>query len=131
MPAHELEIILSRQWADCLSIPMFITDTQGNLLFYNEPAEALLGRRFEDTGPMPVDEWSSVFRPEDETGQPLAPEQLPLVRTLAERQPAQGSFWINSLSGGRHRLSVTSFPVVGRSDRYLGAIAIFWENSAP
>ena len=39
MAAHEIEIILNRQLADCLSIPVFITDTVGNLIFYNEPAE--------------------------------------------------------------------------------------------
>ena len=33
--AFEIEIILNRQLADCLSIPVFITDIQGNLIFYN------------------------------------------------------------------------------------------------
>ena len=50
MAAHEIEIILNRQLADCLSIPVFITDTIGNLIFYNEPAEEVLGKRFEETG---------------------------------------------------------------------------------
>ena len=50
MPAYEIEIILTRQWADCLLIPAFITDTSGNLIFYNERAEKLLGTRFEETG---------------------------------------------------------------------------------
>ena len=63
MAAHEIEIILNRQLADCLSIPVFITDTVGNLIFYNEPAEEVLGKRFEDTGEMPVEEWSTVFKP--------------------------------------------------------------------
>ena len=50
MPNQEIEIILSRQWADNLSIPVFLVDTKGNLLFFNEPAEAILGLRFEETG---------------------------------------------------------------------------------
>ena len=41
MDSYEIEIILNRQLADCLSIPVFITDTIGNLLFYNEPAEEI------------------------------------------------------------------------------------------
>ncbi len=53
--AYPLEIILHRQLAECQAIPVFIVDPAGNLLFYNEAAEELLGRRFEDTGEMPVE----------------------------------------------------------------------------
>ncbi|MDX1477141.1 MAG: PAS domain-containing protein [Saprospiraceae bacterium] len=127
MNSHEIEIILSRQWADYLSIPVFITDPKGNLIFYNEPAEEILGRRFEDTGPMPVSEWSTIFNPEDEHGAAIPPDDLPLVKTLGTQQPATGSFWIHSLEDERHFLTVTSFPIVGVSG-YLGAIAIFWKN---
>ena len=61
--AYEIEIILNRQLADCLSIPVFITDTIGNLIFYNEPAEEILGRRFEETGEMSVEIWSTIYKP--------------------------------------------------------------------
>ena len=68
MAGYDIEIILNRQLADCLSIPVFITDTEGNLIFYNEPAELILGKRFEETGEMPVAEWASIFNPFDENG---------------------------------------------------------------
>ena len=61
-----IEIILNRQLADCLAIPVFITDTVGNLLFYNESAEHILGKRYEDTGEMKVEEWSTIFKSKDE-----------------------------------------------------------------
>ena len=54
MPSYGIEIILNRQLADCLSIPVFIIDPTGNLIFYNTPAEEVLGKRFEDTGEMPI-----------------------------------------------------------------------------
>ena len=128
MSGHEIEIILSRQLADSLSIPIFIVDPAGNLIFYNEPAEKILGKRFEDTGAIPVEEWSTMFKPEDEAGNPLSAEELPLVKSLKELKPAQKNFWIRSLKGKRYYLSVTSFPIVGRPKRYVGAMAIFWEN---
>ena len=128
MTAHEIEIILTRQWADSLSIPVFLTDTNGNLIFYNAPAEEILGKRFEDTGAMSVEEWSTIFTPKNEDGSLKDPESLPLVRTLSTREPAQGSFWIDSLSGDKHFINVTSFPIIGMSDGYLGAVAIFWIN---
>ena len=127
MPAYEIEIILNRQLADCLSIPVFITDTTGNLIFYNEPAEKILGSRFEETGEMKVEMWSTEFKPLDEDGNDLPPEQLPLVMTLNDQHPHHKTFRIESMMGKAERISVTSYPIIGRSGKFLGAVAIFWE----
>src|SRR6476620_8837294 len=124
--AYAIELILNRQLADCLAIPVFITDTEGNLLFYNEPAEEILGKRYEDTGEMAVDEWSTVFKNRDENGEDLSPAELPLVKTLKNQQPYHKTFWIESLQGRAERISVTSYPIIGRSGKFLGAVAIFW-----
>lgn len=131
MSVNQIEIILSRQLADCLSIPIFLTDPEGNLLFYNEPAEELLGRRYEETGAMPVSEWSTIFKPVDEQGNTIPPAELPLVRTLTNQYPAHGTFWIESLEGEKNRISVTAYPIIGRPDRFLGAVAIFWKTKDP
>jgi PAS domain-containing protein len=128
MAAYEIEIILNRQLADCLSIPVFITDVAGNLIFYNEAAEEVLGKRFEETGEMPVEEWSTVFKPLDKKGNPMAPEELPLVRTLKEELPHHKSFIIESLKGQLQNISVTSYPIISRTGKFLGAVAIFWKR---
>jgi hypothetical protein len=127
--AYPIELILNRQLADCLAIPVFITDTLGNLLFYNEPAEEILGKRYEDTGEMPVEQWSTVFKSKDENSDPLPPEQLPLVKTLKSRLPYFKTFWIESLQGKVEKISVTSYPIIGRAGSFLGAVAIFWRQS--
>ena len=57
--SHPIQIILTRQLAGYLSVPTFLVDPNGTLLFYNEPAEVLLGRRFDETGAMPAEEWST------------------------------------------------------------------------
>ena len=126
MPAYEIEIILSRQLADCLSVPVFITDTAGNLIFYNEPAEDILGKRYEETGEMPVGDWSTIFKPIDEHGNPLSPEELPLVKTLKNQKPYHKEFLIHSLKGTVEKISVTSYPIIGRASNFEGAVAIFW-----
>jgi PAS domain-containing protein len=128
MPSYEIEIILNRQLADCLSIPVFITDTQGNLIFYNEPAEELLGKRFEDTGEMPVEEWGTIFTPMDDDSAIIPPEELPLVKTLRDCYPHHKTFWIKSLKGDKQNISVTSYPIIGRESKFLGAVAIFWKT---
>ena len=127
MSSREIEVILSRQWADSLSTAVFIVDPEGNLIFYNEKAESLLGLRYDETGVMPVSEWSLIFTPRDDDGNKLAPEELPLVQTLTKQKPAHGEFWIKSLKGKNYKISVTSFPIIGKPSRFLGAIAIFWK----
>jgi PAS domain-containing protein len=126
----EIEVILARHLASYLAMPMFIVDPAGNLLYYNEPAELTLGRRFHETGEMPVSEWGTIFKPMSQDGTALAPENLPLVRALTTRHPASGSFWIHGLDGVRRHITVTAFPLVGQAGRFLGAVAIFWETDS-
>lgn len=128
MSQKEIEVILARHLASYLATPIFIVDTAGTLLYYNESAELVLGRRFEDTGEMRVEEWSTLFEPVDKAGNALAPEELPLVKALHNRHPAHGSFWIRGLDGVLRYIQVTAFPLIGQADRYLGAVAIFWET---
>src|SRR5688500_14423677 len=122
----EIELILARQLASYLAMPIFIVDPRGNLIYYNEPAEAILGHRFEDTGVMTVEELSTLLQPTDENGQPLAPEALPLMVALTQHSPAHREMWIEGLDGVRRFIEVTAFPMDGQAERYLGALAIFW-----
>ena len=124
-----IEMILGRQFTDSMSMPVFLVDTEGTLVFYNEPAESILGLRFGETGSMRVEEWSTVFTPTDIDGKPLPPEGLPLVQTLTNKKPAHGSFYIKNLKGESHFITVTSFPLEGRPDRFLGALALFWNSN--
>ena len=127
MAQKELELILTRHWADCLAMPIFLVNTEGTMLFYNAPAEKLLGRRFEETGELPVTDWAAAFVPTDSQGRVLQAEQLPLVQALATRRPAHADFWIRGLDQTAHHIEVTAVPLVGQGDRFLGAVAIFWE----
>ena len=130
MNQQEIEVILARQLADYLALPIFLVDQEGNLLFYNEPAEKILGRRYEETGPMPAHEWATVFQPTDEDGRPLPEEQLPLIIALREGHPAHSGFWIRGLDGVLRQIEVVAFPLIGQADRHLGAVAIFWQGPA-
>jgi PAS domain-containing protein len=122
-----LEMILARQLADCLAMPIFLVDARGTLLFYNEPAELILGRRFEETGELTAAQWATAFVPTDEQGNALPPEKLPLMIALRQRCPAHSSFLIRGLDHSIRHIEATAFPLVGRTNRFLGAVAIFWE----
>jgi len=127
MSQKEIEIILARQLSSYLSMPVFIIDPGGTLLFYNEPAERIFGLRFDDTGEMPAEKWSTLFSPSNEKGTPIPPEELPLMIALTERRPAHKGIQIQGLDRVSRNIEVTAFPIIGQAERFLGAIAIFWE----
>jgi PAS domain-containing protein len=127
--AHPIQIILARQLAGYLSVPVFLVDHKGNLLFYNEPAEAILGRRFEETGAMPAEVWSTAFTPEDGRGNPVPPHELPLMITLAKKRPAYRRFFIRGLDGALRQVEVVAIPIIGLHGEFMGAAALFWEVS--
>ena len=125
--ALPIQIILIRQLAGYLGVPLFLVDPKGDLLFYNEPAEGILGRRFEETGAMPAEIWSSIFTPVDEQGQPIPPEDLTLMIALATRRPSHKRHYIHGMNGVRRHIDVVSIPIVGLQGEFVGAAALFWE----
>ena len=130
MAQYQIEMILLRQVASYLAMPIFIVDPQGTLVFYNEPAENILGKRFEETGEMSREEWWTAFLT-DEQGRRLEPEEVPVMIALNDRRPTHGDLWIQGLDGVRRHIEATAFPLVGQSDRFLGAVALFWLKAAP
>ncbi|UCE00686.1 MAG: PAS domain-containing protein [Chloroflexota bacterium] len=127
MTQKEIEVILSRQLAEYLNLAIFIVDPTGDLLYYNESAESILGSRFDDTGPMPAGDLAEIFKPMDRDGRPMEVEELPIVIALRDHCPAHSNFWIQGLDGAMRQIEVTAFPLMAQAQRFLGAIAIFWE----
>jgi PAS domain-containing protein len=128
MAQQPIELIVMRELADLLATPMFVVDGAGGLVFYNELAEDLLGMRFEETGPMPAEEWSTIFGPLDTEGNPMSPADLPLVVALREGHAAHDTFDIRGLDGAVRRLETTSIPLLDSSGQLVGAAALFWES---
>ncbi len=126
MSQKELEVILMRELASCLAMPIILMGPNSTLLYFNEPAEVLLGKRFDEAGEMPYEQWSALFVPRDEDGSIIPQESLPLAVALRERRPVHRKFWITGLDGVSRRIEVTAFPLEGLHDRHLGAVAIFW-----
>jgi len=129
MAQKAVELILMRQLASTLAMPIFLVDADGTLVFYNEPAERVLGKRFEETGEMPPSEWSTLWQPMEADGRPLAPERLPLMIAFSDRKPAHGEFWIQSLDGARRQIRATAFPLIRLTEEVVGAVVIFWETA--
>ena len=61
-----VELILFRQLATTLAVPVFLVDEHGDLVFLNEPAERLLGLQFDDIDEQAVrglDRGAPIARP--------------------------------------------------------------------
>jgi PAS domain-containing protein len=128
MAQKPIELILTRHLASSLASPVFLVDADGTLVFYNEPAERLLGMRFEETGEMPASEWATAWVPTAADGAPIPPERLPLSVAVAERRPAHGTLTIRASDGHRRHIAVTAIPLVQPGDQVVGAAAFFWET---
>ena len=56
-----LVLILAREFASKLATPTFVNDAEGTLLYYNEPAERLLGRSTTRPARCRRTEWGTMF----------------------------------------------------------------------
>ena len=126
---HNLVLILSRGLASSIATPMFLVDPDGTLVYFNEPAEEILGQSYAEAGELSSDEWSIMFYPEDpQTGEKIPRESLPLMIALSEQRPAHRSMVITGQDGVRRAIALTAFPLFARTDEFVGAVSIFWEE---
>lgn len=125
---HHLVLILARDFASRLATAVFLVDVNGSVIYFNEAAERVLGRRFIEGTGMPAGEWSTIFEPSDDDGNPIHMTELPLGIALRERRPDHDILRIRSLDGTERRIEVTAFPLFAHEDECLGAIAFFWER---
>ena len=128
--AKHLVLILAREFASKLATPMFISDADGNLVFFNEPAGQVLGRTFSEVGELPASRWAELFETEELEGGPVPLERMPAGIALLERRPAHHRFAIRGLDGVRRVISVTAFPLLAHVDDLVGVVAIFWQEQA-
>jgi PAS domain-containing protein len=124
----QLVLILARAFASNLSTPTLLTDADGHLVFYNEAAEAVIGRRFSETGEMPMDDWLTAFDRRTSAGEPLLPERGPTRIALEERRPVHVSYLATSTDGVEREIEVSAFPLFAHTDELVGAIVVFWRR---
>ena len=126
---HPVEVILLRRLVDRLTIATIITNPEGRLIFYNPPAEALIGRPFAELGSVDLADWYDAFQPTDLDGSRIKQEDHPLYIARRQLKPSFGDFLFQGLDGVKRRIEGAAFPLVGQCDRQLGAVGFFWEKS--
>ena len=128
MTGPPIELMLLKQVAGYLAMPVFVVDEHGALEFYNEPAEELLGQRYEETGQIPLETWVDLWSPMDADGNRLPLEEIPLPKAVRDRRPVVGTVKFRVPHGGLREITITALPLEGSDGSHLGAFAIFWET---
>jgi PAS domain-containing protein len=125
MESQPIELIIARNLMAAVELAAFIVDPDGVIVFFNDAAGALIGRRFEDVGPLTREEWSTEFGPFDEFGKLLPTEGLPLTAALRTGLPANGRFRVRPKDGDLLEVEVSALPLV-TAYGFEGAIVVFW-----
>ena len=124
-PQKPLELILARNLLSSIITPAFLVGGEGQLLFFNEAAAAMLGRRFEDTGTLSSTEWTEQFGPFGPDDLPIPYDEIPGTIAVRHQRAFHGTFRI--CVKGKHYTDVeaSTIPIVGPGGS-SGAVVIFW-----
>ena len=130
VPQYEVEVILARQLAGGLAVPVLLVDERGDTLFFNEPAEVMFGRRFDEVDALSFEERTVLLAPRHADGRLLPAEELPGMRAMRERRPAHDAFHIHGLDGVLRPVEATAIPLESARGHVLGAFVVLWAQGA-
>jgi PAS domain-containing protein len=121
------ELIVMRQLASYLAMPIFVQDRDGNLVYFNEPAEPILGRRFDETGALTRQELWELFRPTRDNGHPMDRDASPFRAAREGREAVHRRFQLTGMDGVQRQIEGTVIPLTNREGEIVGDFAVFWE----
>jgi len=122
-----IELILLRQLASRLPLPVAIVDAEGLVVYANAASERLLGIDFASLGEVPVSRFGALVDPRRPDGSPLGVEEMTIAVALHERRPQQGRMILHDQNGEPHHVVTNAVPLDGQGGMRLGSMSIFWE----
>jgi PAS domain-containing protein len=123
-----LDLILARNLMAVLETPSFLVDDDGVMVFFNEAAGDLLGKRFEETGRLSREEWNEIG-PVDASGNKINSEDMPLTVALREGRPSHGRFFMCTDQNSIVEVETSAVPLISGGD-FHGALVVFWPVKA-
>jgi PAS domain S-box-containing protein len=124
---RNLPLILARELASNLATPLAIIDADGTLVFFNEPAELIIGNTPSELGELSEEAWRARFSATHPDGSPATLDDMPTVRARRERAPAHATLVVTTQDGRTRTLEVTAFPLLVGDTEIAGVVALFWE----
>jgi len=122
-----LEMILARNLLSALSTPALLVDGPGRIVFFNEAAACLMGKRFEETGPISHEEWRAQVGPFDQQGEVIPFLELPLTSDLRAGHAGHQRHLLRPADCDHPvQFDVTGLPIVATGGGFRGAMVFFW-----
>jgi PAS domain-containing protein len=121
-----LPLILARELAANLATPMYLIDAEGTLVFFNEAAELMLGRRYSEVGPITALEFGTMLEPAYLDGTPMRRRDSPAGVAFYRHEPCHRTLLATTLEGTREQFEVTAYPLFGRVGDMHGVLTVFW-----
>jgi len=132
MAQYDVELILARQLAGGLAVPVLLVDDRGDTVFFNEPAEVLFGRRFDDVNALSFEERTSLLAPRYADGRPLPVTELPGMQAMRDGRPSHAAFHMHGFDGILRPVEATAIPLESARGHILGAFVVLWpQDSSP
>jgi PAS domain-containing protein len=125
--AKSLPLILARELAANLATPMFLIDSAGTLVYYNEAAELLIGRPFAEMGEIPALEFGAVLQLTEPDGSPIRRRDTAAGVAFLQRRPAHRRVLATGYDGVRRLVEATAYPLFGKTQEMHGVVSVFWE----
>lgn len=126
-PQRNLILILAREFASRLATAVFLVDAEGRLIYFNEPAERLLGQPFIEGYGMTPEDHAQLLQPRDDKGNLVPIMETPLGIAITGREPGHARLTIHAADGVTRPIETTAFPLLAHKNEPVGAIAVFWE----
>lgn len=123
-----IELILARQLASYLAVPVLLVDARGDTLFFNEPAELIFARRFDEIEALEFEERTAVLAPRGADDQPMAAHELPGMIAMRDRRPAHAALNIHGFDGVLRPVQATAVPLESAGGQVLGALVVLWSR---
>jgi PAS domain-containing protein len=123
----DVVLILARELASNIATPMLVLDETGTIVFFNEPAEKLLGATFASVGEVPPEEYDAKWSTTDPDGNEISLLHGPLARVVSDHAPAHRVIRVQGLDGVWHLIETTVYPLFASVSRFVGAVGVFWE----
>jgi PAS domain-containing protein len=123
--AHPIELILARNLVSNIKLAALLLYPDGVIVFFNDAAGDLVGRRFEEVGPLSREAWSEEFGPFDEFGAVVPTDGLPVTVALREGLPATDRVRVRFKAEELLEIEVSALPLT-TVHGFQGALVVFW-----
>jgi len=124
-----LPLILARELASNLATPMFLLNQDGVLVYFNDPAEQIIGKPFAEVGAVDAMEFSAIFRLSELDGTPVSRGHSPTGTAFLQHRPSHQVLLATGLDGVRRTVQATAYPLLGATDELHGVVTVFWEGA--